>query len=145
MSDIRRVYEVLLRASEPPPFQTQSIEAILVDTSSAFVPIGFVRVGQEQMSSESEAERYWESCVRDDAFIEPLRARVEVTDPSRWPGILNVIRQDLERVGQPDEIAFPERVHECFTIENACHSCTGYVLLMTSATSVLFVHWHRES
>lgn len=146
MSDIRRVYQALLRASGPPlSDRRHSVEATLVDTSSTFVPIGFVRVGHEKLSSESAADDYWESCIRDDAFIEPLRGRIEPTDPSRWPGILNAIRKDLKRVGRLNTVAFPEQIDECFTVENACDSCAGHVLLITSATSVLYVHWHRES
>jgi hypothetical protein len=146
MSDISRVYQALLRASEPPPSdRTHSVEVTLVDTSSTFVPIGFVRVGHEKFSSESEANHYWESCSRDDTFIEPLQGRIEPTDPSRWPEILNVIRKDLKRVGRLNAVTFPEQIDACFSVENACDSCTGHVLLITSAASILYVHWHRES
>ncbi|WP_143012495.1 hypothetical protein [Variovorax sp. EL159] len=141
MSATHRIDQILLQAVEPPSAGSDRVlSRVEVETAS-----GYVRVLQNAVSSRHELDTFWASCLSADQSIEPQRAQIEVTEPSRLHGILETIRRDLAGAGSVAMINFLTPIDECFRVVNGCERCFGHVLLLSSRANAVFIHWHRES
>ena len=120
-------------------------DAIEVDTSSARVPIGFVRAASAVLMPGEQPDTFWSSCLASDGTLDLRSAVVEAEDNPALDRVIHGMHDDLGRVQAQGIIALPGDVRESFALHGCCQSCCGSVLLVRTDSRAYYIHWHRES